>query len=55
MFCEKALDRVSRKVLEWAIRKKGIPDVLARSVMSQCEGAKARVRVDSELSDEYEV
>ena len=37
------------------MRKKGIPDVLVRSVMSLYEGAKTRVRVDSELSEEFEV
>ena len=26
---------------------------MVRSVMSLCEGAKARVRVDSELSEEF--
>ena len=36
---EKAFDRVPRKVLEWALRKKGIPEVLVRSVMSLYEGA----------------
>ena len=58
MYCvdlEKAFDRVPRKVLEWALRKKEIPDVLVRSVMSLFEGAKTRVRVDSELSEEIEV
>ena len=52
---EKAFDRVSRKVLEWALRMKGIPVVLVRSVMSLYEGAKTRVRVASEMSEEYEV
>ena len=52
---EKAFDRVPRKVLEWAMRKKGIPKVLVRSVMNLYEGAKTRVRVDSELSGEFEV
>ena len=37
-------------MFEWAMRKKGIPDVLVRSVMSLIEGAITRVRVDSELS-----
>ena len=50
---EKALDRVPRAVLEWVMRKKGIPDVLDISVMSLYEGAK--MRVDSKLSDEFEV
>ena len=52
---EKAFDRVPRKVLEWAKRKTEIPEVLVRSVMILCEGAKTKVRVDSELSEEFEV
>ena len=52
---EKAFDRVPKKVMKWAMRKKGIPEVLVRSVMSLYEGAKTRVRVDSELSEEFEV
>ena len=35
--------------------QKGIPEVLARSVMSLYEGAKTRVIVDYELSEELEV
>ena len=52
---EKPFDRVPRKVLEWALRKKDISEVLIRSVMSLYDGAKTRVRVDSELSEEFEV
>ena len=52
---KKAFDRVSRKVLQWAMRKKGIPEILARSLMSLYEGTKTRVRLDSELSEELEV
>ena len=52
---EKAFDRVPRKVLGWTLRKKGILEVLVRSVMSLYKGAKARVRVDFELSEECEV
>ena len=37
------------------MRKKGIPQFLVSSVMSLYEGAKTRVRVDSELSEEYQV
>ena len=40
---EKAFDRVPRKVLEWAMRKKEIQEVLVRSVMSMYEGAKTRI------------
>ena len=49
---EKTLDRVPRKVLEWTMRTKGIPEVLVRSVMNLYEGVMTRVRVDSELSEE---
>ena len=37
------------------MKKKGIPEVVDRSVMSLYEGAKTRVRVDSDLSEEFEV
>ena len=32
-----------------------MPDVFVRSLKSQYDGAKTRVRVDSELSEEFEV
>ena len=51
---EKAFDRVPRKMLELALRKKGIPEVWVRSVMNLYEGAKMTVRVDSELTEELE-
>ena len=37
------------------MEKKGIPEVLFRSVMSPREGARTRVRVDFELPEEFEV
>ena len=52
---EKAFERVPRKVLEWAMRKSGIPEAMARAVMSLYKGAKTRVRVGLELSEELEV
>ena len=52
---DKPLDVVPWKVLEWAMRKNGIPEVLVRPVMRLYEGVKTRVRVDSELSEELEV
>ena len=51
---EIAFCRVLRKVFDWALRKKSIPEVLVGSVMSLYEGAKTRVRMDSELSEEFE-
>ena len=52
---EKAFDRVPRRVLEWAMRKRGIPDAMVRAVMSLYGGARTRVRVGLELSEEFEV
>ena len=52
---EKAFDRVPRKVLEWAMWKKGISKVLVRSVLILYEGSKTRVRVVSELSEGFVV
>ena len=40
---KKAFYRVPRKVLEWALRKNGIPEVVVRSVMSMYEGAKTTI------------
>ena len=36
------------------MKKRGIPDVLVRSMMSLHRGAKTRARLDSELSVEFE-
>ena len=55
MDLEKASDRVPRTELEWAMRKTKIPEVLVRSMLRLYEGAKTRVRVDCELSEEFEV
>ena len=55
MDLEKAFDRVTRNIFEWALRKKEIPDAFVISVMSLYEGAKTRVRVHSELTEEFEV
>ena len=52
---EKAFYRVPRRVLEWAMRKRGIPEAMVRAVMSLYEGPKTRVRVGLELSEEFEV
>ena len=40
------------KVLEWVMRKKGIPKALVGSVRILYDGAKTRVIVDSELLEE---
>ena len=52
---EKAFDRVPRRVMEWAMRKKGLPEILVKTVMSLYEGAETKVRVGSSLSGEFSV
>ena len=52
---EKAFDRVPRKVMEWAMRKKSLSEVIVRAVTSLYDGAKSRVRVGSAYSEEFEV
>ena len=52
---EKAFDRVPRRVLQSAMRKRGMPEAMVRAVMSLYEVAKTRVRVGLELSEEFEV
>ena len=46
---EKAYDRVPRRVMEWAMRKKDLPEILVKAVTSLCEGAETKVRVGSGL------
>ena len=50
---EKAVDRVPRKMMEWEMRKKGLPEVIKGVVMSLYHGAKTKVGVGSELSPEF--
>ena len=50
---EKAFNRVPRKLMEWAMRKEGLPEVIVSAVMSLYHEAKTKVRVGSELSEEF--
>ena len=52
---ERAFDRVPRKVVEWAMIKKGISEALATAVMSLHKGAKTKVKVGTHLSEELKV
>ena len=52
---EKAFDRIPRKVMEWALRKKGLAEVLVQAVMSLYEGLRTKVRVGSGTSDDFGV
>ena len=50
---EKAFDRVPRKVMEWAMKKKGLPEVIVRMVISLYHRVKTKVCVGSESSEEF--
>ena len=52
---EKVFDRVPRKVMEWALRKKSLPEVLVKAVMSFYERSRIKVRVGLGLSEEFGV
>ena len=52
---EKTFDRVPRKVMEWALRRKGLAEVLVQAVMSLYEGSRTKVRVGSGTSEEFGV
>ena len=52
---EKAFDRVPRKVIRFALRRKGVPEYLVNGVMSLYEGCKTAVLVDGELSSSFSV
>ena len=52
---EKAFDRVPRKVMEWAMRKNGLSEVIVWAFMSLYDGAKTRVWVGSAYSEEFKV
>ena len=43
---ERAFDRVPRKLMEWAMRKKDLPEVIVRVVMSPYHGKKRKFEWD---------
>jgi hypothetical protein len=51
----KAFDRVPRKVIEWALRKKGVNDRLVGAIMRLYEGAKTKVKVGKGMSESFSV
>ena len=52
---EKAFDRAPRKVMEWALRKKGLAEMLVHAVMRLYEGSRTKARVGSGTSDKFGV
>ena len=52
---EKAFHGVPKKVVEWAMRKKGIKEALVAAVMSLYKVERAKVKVGTHFSEEFEV
>ena len=52
---KKVIDRVPRRVMQWALRKKELLKILVKVVMSLYEGSMTKVKVGSEFSEEFYV
>ena len=50
---EKAFDRVPRRGMQWALRKKGLPKIWVKVMMSLYVGSKTKVKVGSEFLKEF--
>ena len=50
---ENAFNRDPRQMMEWAMRKKGLPEVIVRALMNLYHAAKTKVRIGFELSEEF--
>jgi len=52
---EKAFDLVPRKVIKWALRRKGIPERMAETVMALYVNCRTRVKAIAEISKELNI
>ena len=52
---EKAFDKISRKAIEWALRRQLVPELLVQMVMILYEDTKSRVRVRGEESESFPI
>jgi len=50
---EKAFDRVPRKVIVWALRRKGIPEIMVEAVMALYVNSRTRVEAMTGISEEF--
>ena len=50
---EKVFDRLPRRVMQRALRKKGLPEILVKAEMILHEGSKTKVKVGYQISDEF--
>ena len=52
---KKAFDGDPRNVVDWAMRKKCIPETLVGAVMGLYKGVRTKVKVGTHFSEEFEV
>ena len=52
---DKPFDRVLRRVMQWVLWKKGLPEIWVKTEMSLYEGSKTRIKIGSEFSKEFYV
>ena len=52
---EKALDRVPRKAIRWALRRQRVLERLIEQVMALFHGTRSRVRTMAGLSEKFEM
>ena len=52
---EKAFDRVPRRVVKWALKTRGVSEVMVKAVMNLYEDPTTTVKVGSEFSDQFPV
>ena len=52
---EKGFDRVSRKAMEWALRRQGIPEILISLVMCLYKDSKTKVCAASWTSELFNI
>ena len=52
---EKTFVGVPKRVMQWILRKKGLPEILVKAMMSLYEGSKMKVKAGPEFSKELYV
>jgi hypothetical protein len=52
---EKAFDRVPRRVIEWALRRQGVPERLVEAVMALYVGTSSRVKTVVGTSEQFDI
>jgi len=52
---EKAFDKVPKKVIEWALRRKGIPKIMVKAVMALYVNSRTRVKAMAGISEEFNI